>query len=101
MPRFIDITSEKREVGHDSEVRVKSWDLYLGEVRSRVCETCAILSKGSRSSLTLLSLIVSLKVLSTSLTQLVKPYCLILTKFWILAKTKFPSTSPQICYCLS
>lgn len=37
MPRFIDITSEKREVGHDSEVRVKPWDLILGVVRSRVC----------------------------------------------------------------
>lgn len=37
MPRFIDITSEKREVGHDSEVRVKPWGLILGVVRSRVC----------------------------------------------------------------
>ena len=43
MPRFIDITSEKREVGHNSEVSVKSWDSFLGVVRSRVCGTSAVL----------------------------------------------------------
>ena len=60
MPRFIDITSEEREVGRDNEVRVKSWDLFLGAVMSRECGTCTILSKRSVSSLTLLSLIASL-----------------------------------------
>lgn len=46
MPRFIDITSEERKVGHDNKVRLKEWDLFLGAVTRSECGTSTILLKG-------------------------------------------------------
>lgn len=58
MPRFIDITSEERKVGHDNQVTLK--DLFLGAVTRSKHGTSTILPKKLVSSLKLLSLIVSL-----------------------------------------
>lgn len=59
MPRFIDITSEEEEVGHDNKVRVKYWDLFLGAVTRSERGTRTVLPQRLLSSLRLCSLIVS------------------------------------------
>lgn len=46
MPRFIDITSEEGEVGHDNKVGVKYWDLFLGAVTRSEGDTRTILPQG-------------------------------------------------------
>lgn len=46
MPRFIDITSEEGEVGHDNKVGVKHWDLFLGALMRSECDPRTILPRG-------------------------------------------------------
>lgn len=46
MPRFIDITSEEGEVGHDNKVGVKYWDLFLGAATRSECDIRTILPQG-------------------------------------------------------
>lgn len=57
MPRFIDITSEEGEVGHDNKVGIKYWDLFLGAVTRSEGDTRTIFLRDWSLSLKSLSLI--------------------------------------------